>query len=60
MVAFLSCPVFAATTASLHKAHHSRRHRFHWSLLWNPLFRPSHESLILQNAEVDRMELPRI
>jgi hypothetical protein len=27
---------------------------------WNPMFRPSHESLILQNAEVDRMELPRI
>jgi hypothetical protein len=24
------------------------------------MFRPSHESLLLQNAEVDRMELPRI
>ena len=27
---------------------------------WNPVFRPSRESLLLQNAEVDRMELPRI
>ena len=33
-----------------------RRHRIHW----NPVFRPSRESLLLQNAEVDRMELPRI
>jgi hypothetical protein len=27
---------------------------------WNPVFRPSHESLLLQNAEIDRMDLPRI
>jgi len=33
-----------------------RRHR----VKWNPVFRPSRESLLLQNAEVDRMELPRI
>jgi len=33
-----------------------RRHR----VRWNPVFRPSRESLLLQNAEVDRMELPRI
>ena len=24
------------------------------------MFRPSHESLLLQNAEIDRLELPRI
>jgi hypothetical protein len=36
--------------------HRVRRHRIHW----NPVFRPSRESLLLQNAEVDRMELPRI
>lgn len=29
-------------------------------LRWNPVFRPSHESLLLQNQEIDRMELPRI
>jgi Family of unknown function (DUF5715) len=37
---------------------HHRRH-FRW-LRWNPMFRPSHESLLLQNAEVDRLNLPRI
>ena len=36
----------------------SRRHRR--SILWNPMFRPSHESLLLQNEEIDRLELPRI
>ena len=34
--------------------HHRRR------VAWNPVFRPSRESMLLQNAEVDRMELPRI
>lgn len=38
--------------------HHHRRH-FRW-LRWNPMFRPSHESLLIQNAEVDRLNLPRI
>jgi uncharacterized protein DUF5715 len=27
---------------------------------WNPLFRPSHDSLLRQNEEIDRLELPRI
>lgn len=27
---------------------------------WNPVFRPSHDSLLRQNLEIDRMELPRI
>src|SRR5262245_29302624 len=36
----------------------ARRHRRR--IAWNPVFRPSRESLLLQNAEVDRMELPRI
>ncbi len=47
---------FAVRHAVLQKSH--RRH-FHW-LRWHPMFRPSHESLLLQNAEVDRMNLPRI
>jgi len=29
-------------------------------LLWNPVFRPSRDSLLRQNAEIDRLELPRI
>jgi hypothetical protein len=36
------------------------RKHFRWLLRWNPMFRPTHESLILQNAEVDRLNLPRI
>ncbi|HEX9111843.1 MAG TPA: DUF5715 family protein [Terriglobales bacterium] len=35
-------------------SHHGRR------LRWNPLFRPSHDSLLRQNEEVDRLQLPRI
>ena len=27
---------------------------------WNPVFRPSRDSLLRQNAEIDRMDLPRI
>lgn len=33
---------------------HTRR------LAWNPMFRPSHESLLRQNEEIDRLDLPRI
>src|SRR5437870_12998595 len=36
-----------------------RMHRFH-RMPWNPVFKPSHESLLLQNAEIDRLNLPRI
>jgi hypothetical protein len=50
----------ATTTSALRKPiHRHHRFRFHWTR-WNPVFRPSHESLLLQNAEIDRMELPRI
>lgn len=52
----LSSCAFAVRHAVLQKSH--RRH-FHW-LRWHPMFRPSHESLLLQNAEVDRLNLPRI
>jgi hypothetical protein len=34
--------------------------RFHRRSHWNPMFRPSRESLLRQNAEIDRAELPRI
>jgi hypothetical protein len=61
LLASLCSLPFAASAATLHKParHAARHHRLHW-ILWNPMFRPSHESLLLQNAEVDRMELPRI
>ena len=47
---------FAVHHATVQRAHH--RH-FRW-LRWNPMFRPSHESLLIQNAEINRLELPRI
>ncbi len=41
--------------------HHTRRHHRHLRrIAWNPLFRPSHVSLLLQNEEIDSMALPRI
>jgi len=44
-----------ATPAKSHrkKVHHRR-------VRWNPMFRPSHDSLLRQNAEIDRLDLPRI
>jgi hypothetical protein len=49
------------TAFALHRV--DRRHRFLRHLrgiLWNPMFRPSHDSLIRQNEEIDRIDLPRI
>src|ERR1700723_1689595 len=40
-----------------HSRHPLRRMR---SILWYPLFRPSHDSLLRQNEEIDRLSLPRI
>lgn len=37
-----------------------RKSSHHRRLRWNPLFRPSHDSLLRQNEEIDRLELPRI
>ena len=56
MLVGLCAPAFAVRRATLQRGH--RRH-FRW-LRWNPMFRPSHESLILQNAEIDSLNLPRI
>jgi hypothetical protein len=47
-----------APTRHSHRAtiHRLRLHH----ILWHPMFRPSHESLLRQNEEIDRLELPRI
>jgi hypothetical protein len=59
-VAVLCCSLFTAIAFAATTVHKPVKHRrLHWSR-WNPVFRPSHESLLLQNAEVDRLELPRI
>jgi len=42
-------------------AHRPVKHRAHIRRLrWAPVFRPSRDSLLRQNAEIDRLELPRI
>jgi hypothetical protein len=70
LIAFaMSVAILTPGTAfALHRVdpHHHHRllrlHRFrvHRGLLWNPMFRPSHDSLLRQNEEIDRLELPRI
>jgi hypothetical protein len=56
-----------ATAASVSTKRHFRVPNMHLKLLarrhpksWNPLFPPTHESLLAQNAEIDRLGLPRI
>ena len=51
----MSGTAFAVRRATPQHTHH----RLRW-LRWHPMFRPSHESLLIQNAEIDRLELPRI
>jgi uncharacterized protein DUF5715 len=40
--------------------HAGKRHGRLRRILWNPVFRPSRDSLLRQNEEIDRLELPRI
>ena len=53
----LSCQAFAVRPMVSPRYH--RMHRFH-RMPWNPVFKPSHQSLLLQNEEIDRLNLPRI
>ena len=46
-------PSRAPRRLSTHRTHRRR-------LRWNPMFRPSRDSLLRQNEEIDRLELPRI
>jgi Family of unknown function (DUF5715) len=57
MTLAVSCQAFAIRPTV--PARYHRLHRFH-HLRWNPVFKPSHESLLLQNEEIDRLNLPRI
>jgi len=56
MLAATCGSAFAVRPAALQHSHHKH---FRW-LRWHPMFRPSHESLLLQNAEIDSLNLPRI
>lgn len=59
--------IFAATWASAHaatvhrSASRSTKHRvLHRRVVWNPVLKGSHDSLLRQNEEIDRLQLPRI
>ncbi|MDT8069004.1 MAG: DUF5715 family protein [Terriglobia bacterium] len=50
-----------SSRARLRRAHYRYRHYHRYRhIVWNPLLKGSHESLIRQNEEIDRLELPRI
>jgi len=42
------------------RSHRATTHRHLRRLRWSPVFRPSRDSLLRQNEEIDRLELPRI
>jgi hypothetical protein len=56
----LVCASLSSSAFAVRRATRVRHTHLRWLLRWNPMFRPSHESLILQNAEIDRLDLPRI
>jgi hypothetical protein len=76
LVVFLGCDFSAALTRARGHHHHKAKtkvqqstltlsstgkHHQRWRrIFWNPVFKPSHDSLLKQNAEIDRLELPRI
>ena len=56
----LVCTSLSSSAFAVRHAARVRHSHLRWLLRWNPMFRPSHESLLIQNAEIDRLELPRI
>ncbi len=50
---------FAMNAHNRSRKHHHRATRVR-RVVWNPLLRGSHDSLLRQNEEVDRLNLPRI
>jgi hypothetical protein len=59
LLAAVCAPAFALHSYVAPRRTHRRRAHLR-RLRWNPVFRPSRESLLLQNHEIDRMDLPRI
>jgi len=59
MLAFFFMVAAPESAFALRRVHHHRI-LHHLGVLWNPMFRPTHDSLLRQNEEIDRLELPRI
>jgi hypothetical protein len=62
LLAVAGCTYGFAINQYVPPAHHvsHARHARVRRVKWNPVFKPSAESLLKQNAEIDRLELPRI
>jgi len=57
-LASIATPQSAFALRPVSHRHHILRHLR--GILWNPMFRPSHDSLLRQNEEINRLDLPRI
>src|SRR5262249_50767334 len=51
---------WAIRRSGITASHRTARQRRFRGALYHPLFRPTHASMLRQNEEVDRLELPRI
>lgn len=61
--AVLLVTVTASTPASAvrHYSSHYRHHKGHYRhIVWNPVLKGSYDSMLRQNEEIDRLQLPRI
>jgi len=56
----ISLPASAITHTRVHKVRHSVRPAHRFALHFNPVFPGSHELLVQQNVELDKLQLPRI
>jgi len=57
---FVALATPQSASALRRASHHHRILHGIRRLLWYPMFRPSHDSLVRQNEEIDRLDLPRI
>ncbi len=60
LVAIIVTLWFPGQSYAAHTRRARLRHAHYRHIVWNPLLKGSHESLLRQNAEIDRLELPRI
>lgn len=63
LTAVLLVTVIASTPASAVRRYssHYRHHKGHYRhIVWNPVLKGSYDSMLRQNEEIDRLQLPRI
>jgi len=60
LILCFSLEALAIQSVPRQRSHHLSQRRHLRRLRWNPVFPPSRESLLRQNEEIDRLDLPRI